>query len=57
MIIANNNNHETKELPLNRFKEMLAGKLEGIEITNSKKYSLQNSISIPAKSVLILELK
>ena len=55
MIIANNN-QEIKELNLNRFKEMLGGKNEGIEITNSKKYSLQNPVSVPAKTVLILEL-
>jgi len=56
MIIANNN-LEIKELNLNRFKEMLAGKSEGIEITNSKKYSLQSAVSVPAKTVLILEIK
>ncbi len=55
MIIANNN-QEIKELNLNRFKEMLVGKSEGVEITSSKKYSLQNPVSVPAKTVLILEL-
>jgi neopullulanase len=56
MIIANNN-LEIKELNLNRFKEMLGGKSEGVEISNSKKYSLQSPVSVPAKTVLILELK
>jgi len=55
MIIANNN-EEIRELNLNRFKEMLGGKIVGIEITNFKKYSLQNPVSVPAKTVLILEL-
>ena len=55
MIIANNN-QETKELNLNRFKEMLSWKSEGVEITSSIKYSLQNPVSVPAKTVLILEL-
>ncbi len=57
ILIIANNNHEIKELQLNRFKEILVGKIEGTEITNSKKYSLQNSISIPAKTVLVLEIK
>jgi hypothetical protein len=55
MIIANNN-QETKELNLNRYKEMLTGKSDGVEITTSKKYSLQNPVSVPAKTVLILEV-
>jgi len=56
MIIANNN-QESKLLQLGRFNEMLTGKTDGFEITNSKRYSLQNPVSIPAKTVLILELK
>ena len=55
MIIANNN-HDIKELQLVRFNEMLKGKTEGVEITSSKIYKLQYSVSIPAKTVLILEL-
>ena len=55
MVVANNN-QEIREFNLNRFKEMLAGKSEGVEITRSKKYSLQNTLSVPAKTVLILEL-
>ena len=56
MIIANNN-EQTKELELNRFKEMLSGKTEGIEITSSKAYPLLQKVSVPAKTVLILEVK
>ncbi len=56
MIIANNN-QESNELQFERFNEMLGGKTEGLEITNSKTYSLQKPLSIPAKTVLILELK
>ena len=55
MVVANNN-QEIREFNLIRFKEMLAGKSEGVEITRSKKYSLQNMLSVPAKTVLILEL-
>ena len=56
MIIANNN-QENKELQLGRFAEMLARKTIGTEITNSKTYSLKKPVSIPAKSVLIFEIK
>ena len=55
MIIANNN-LENKELNLNRFSEMLNGKTDGIEITTSKNYSLQIPVSVPAKTVLILDI-
>jgi len=56
MIIANNN-LENKELDLNRFREMLKTSTVGNEITTTKIYSLQNPISVPAKTVLILEIK
>ena len=56
MIIANNNEQE-KVLDVKRFNEILDGKTEGIEITTSKIYSIQNTVTVPAKTVLILELK
>jgi glycosidase len=56
MIIANNNEQE-KQLDVKRFKEMLYGKTEGKEITTLKTYSIQNTITVPAKTVLILEIK
>jgi len=56
MIIANNS-QENKELQLGRFAEMLARKTMGTEITNSKTYSLETPVSIPAKTVQILEIK
>ncbi len=56
MIIANNNQTD-KELTLSRFNEMLALKTIGTEITTGKIYNLQNSINVPSKTVLILELK
>jgi len=48
---------QDKELYLNRFNEMLAGKSLGIEITNSKTYSMKRPLTIAAKTVLILDLK
>jgi len=56
MIIANNN-QQPKELAMNRFGEMLAEKVLGTEITTGEKYSLSSRIQVPAKTVLILELK
>jgi len=56
MIVANNS-LKNKDLELKRYSEMLKDKTTGTEITNSKTYSLQNPVSIPAKTVLILELK
>jgi neopullulanase len=55
MVIANNN-QETKELNLSRFNEVIVGKTQGIEITNSKTYSLEKPVSINGKTVLILEI-
>jgi len=56
MIIANNNNDAIK-LELTRFTEMLSGKTEGVEISSAKIFSLQNPVSVPAKTVLILDVK
>jgi len=56
MIIANNNDQD-KELDVTRFREMLEGKTEGKEITSSKIYSLQSSVLVPAKTVLMLDVK
>jgi glycosidase len=55
MIIANNNEQE-KVLDLKRFNEMFTGKTEGKEITNSKVFSIKSTLSVPAKTVLILEI-
>ncbi len=57
MIIANNNNLGNKGIQLGRFKEMLTDKTSATEITTGISYNLQNPIPVPAKSVLILELK
>jgi len=56
MIIANNNS-ENKELLLDRFAEVLSFKTIATDIVSQKNQTLQNQISVPAKSVLILEVK
>lgn len=57
IMIAANNNEEAKNLDLNRFNEMLEGKTHGRNIVSQNQFELTSSISIPAKTVLILELK
>jgi glycosidase len=56
MVIANNNN-EPKELELNRFDEMLSPKTQAIDIVNNQTIELGRNMLVPAKTVLILELK
>ncbi|HJV77441.1 MAG TPA: alpha-amylase family glycosyl hydrolase [Paludibacter sp.] len=56
MVIANNN-EQPGELSLKRFNEMLAGKTEGTDIVTSKTYDLKNPVSVPAKTVLMLDVK
>jgi len=55
MIIANNNEN-LKQLDLERFAEMLNWKIMGEDIITGDKYSLSTPVSVPAKTVLILEL-
>ena len=56
MIIANNNLASTELNPL-RFNEILAGKTKGYEITNGQVFDLHSLMTIPSKTVLVLELK
>ncbi len=56
MVIANNNS-ESKNLTLERFNEMLKNKSQGLDIVDNKSYSLQNQLTVPAKTVTILEIK
>jgi len=55
MVIANNNEND-KELKLDRFDEMLHGKTTGVETTTGKHILLNNSITVPTKTVYILEI-
>ncbi|MBP9016590.1 MAG: cyclomaltodextrinase N-terminal domain-containing protein [Paludibacteraceae bacterium] len=55
MIVANNNEQPT-ELNLQRFNEMLERHDQAKEIFNGNLYNLKNTLSLPAKSVMIYEL-
>lgn len=55
LVIANNTNEE-KLLNPDRFSEVLYSKTSGVEITSNKKITFSNPMSIPAKSVQIIEI-
>lgn len=55
MIVANNK-LQNNVIELKRFSEILNGKTFGTEITTGEKFSLQNSLQIPAKTVLIIDV-
>jgi glycosidase len=56
MVVLNNNEKE-QTLDLKRFAESLTNVQNGKEIISGKEISLQNNITIPAKSSLIIELQ
>lgn len=56
MIILNNNSESTT-LDTNRFKENLKDVTSGIEVLSNQIVNLQNSITVPAKTSMIIELK
>ncbi|CAA7386934.1 glycoside hydrolase family 13 protein [Chryseobacterium fistulae] len=56
MVILNNNEKEEK-LDLKHFEESLKGYKEGIDIISDKEIVLQDILTIPAKTSMIIELK
>ncbi len=56
MVIANNNQTE-KQVFTERFNEMLVGKSKAINIISNQQNDLNQSLNIPAKSVIIYEIK
>jgi len=52
-----NNNEKDEKLDLKRFKESLKGFSKGKDVISDKEFSLQNSLIIPAKTAMIIELK
>lgn len=57
VMVVINNNEKDQTLDLKRFAESLNGFTKGKEIISDKEISLQNSLNIPAKTPLIIELK
>ena len=55
MVVVNNNDKE-EVLELKRFSESIKSSTSGKEIISDKEISLQNSLKIPAKTSMIIEL-
>lgn len=56
MVIVNNSEKE-ESLDLKRFAESLKGFSKGKDIISDREFSLQNSLVIPAKTPMVIELK
>ncbi|WP_126650202.1 glycoside hydrolase family 13 protein [Chryseobacterium aureum] len=57
VMVVINNNEKDQTLDLKRFEESLNGFTKGKEVISGKSMSLQNSMHIPAKTPLIIELE
>jgi glycosidase len=56
MVILNKNKTETA-LPTGRFAEMLAGARVGVDVVTGKRYPLDDSLAVPPRSALVLEMQ
>ena len=56
MVIANNND-TSRKVKTDRFVEVLAPFTKGKDVTSGKNFDITNSVEIPGKTVLLLELK
>ncbi|WP_442868070.1 cyclomaltodextrinase C-terminal domain-containing protein [Chryseobacterium sp. B21-037] len=56
MVVLNNNKKE-QVLDLKRFAESIGTIKKGKDIISGKEFSLQNTITIPAKTSLVIELQ
>jgi len=56
MVLLNKNNDKVT-LDLNRYKEMISTSFKANDIISGKDFSFQNTIDIPAKTAMILEVK
>ncbi|SEH44553.1 glycoside hydrolase family 13 protein [Chryseobacterium culicis] len=57
VMVVINNNEKDQTLDLKRFAESLTGFTQGKEIISGKEIPLQNTMNVPAKTPLIIELK
>jgi hypothetical protein len=56
MVVLNKNAADTP-LALDRFDQMLAGKTSGTDVISGRRYALNGRITLPARSVLVLEVQ
>ena len=58
MVVLNNSDKEDKALDMKRFKEVLGDADQGTDVISGKQVEgLQNTLNIPAKTAMVLELK
>ncbi len=57
LMIILNKNEQSYDLAIDRFKEVIGHHTEAVDILTSERRSLTTSVSLPAKSPLILEIK
>jgi glycosidase len=56
VMVAFNKNTAQAVLPVARFSEMLGGVKSGLDVISGKTFSLDTALTLPARSVVILEL-
>lgn len=56
VMVAFNKGSAQMQLPVARFNEMLAGVTSGVDVISGKTFSLDSTLTLPARSVVILEL-
>ena len=56
VMVALNKGSNPAALPLARFGEMLGGVSSGVDVISGQRHSLQGTLTVPARSALILEL-
>lgn len=57
MVLLNNNEEDAKDIDTSRFSEITSKYTRGIDIVSGKKINTLNTLTIPAKSALIIELR
>jgi len=57
VMVALNKNTSATKLSTDRFREMLSGARSGTDVLTGAVYGLDGSITLPARSVLVLEVK
>jgi len=57
VMVAVNNSKQSKTVDLERFNEMNIIGSQAVEVTTGQKYSLNKTLTIPARTALVLEIK
>lgn len=57
MVLLNNNEEDAKDVDTSRFSEITSKYTKGIDIVSREKINTLNTLTIPAKSALIIELR